>query len=118
MPLFKVLVSDIYDVIDDKDKEYFRVTREPRIGCTIEEARDRREEPLKIFQENLWPYNEFLKSSKFLSGDNPAYNDFILYGIFQWANGVSSLQILDKNDPLYIWRQSMDKLFANLKKQN
>lgn len=111
MPLFKVIAADIYKVLHDNDKEYFRKTREPRLNSTLEEARARREEPLKIFKENLWPYSEYLKSRSFYGGSNPAYNDFIIYSVFQWARGTSNVKLLDENDPIQIWINNMHELY-------
>ena len=114
MPLFRTLVSDIYDILDDDDQAYFRSTREPRIKCSIEEARTTTQPALELFQENLWPYNQCLKTQKYFSGDAPAYSDYILYGMFQWARLVSPKKIINSDNPLYQWCERMDLLFGGM----
>ena len=114
MPLFKTLVADIHDVLNEKDQIYFRKTREPRIGCTIEEARETHKSSLTIFQENLWPYNQYLKDALYLSGAQPAYNDYILYSTFLWARCTSATLLFNEDDPIASWIDRMDELFDGL----
>ncbi|MBT5187217.1 MAG: glutathione S-transferase family protein [Kordiimonadaceae bacterium] len=114
MPLFRVLVADIHDILDEDDQAYFCLTREPRIGCSIEEARNTYRPALELFQENLWPYIQCLKTQKFFSGEAPAYSDYILYGMFQWSRIVSTKNIINQDDLLFEWRTRMDQLYDGL----
>lgn len=113
-PLFPALVNGVFEVIDEKDRDYFRSTREKKLGKSLEEAAEHQQEALVNFQKQLWPYDLALKSQPFFSGDQPAYTDYILYGIFQWARGVSPLKLLEEGQPLYDWRSRMDDLFDGL----
>ena len=114
LPLFRAIVADIFEVIDEKDQDYFRQSRESRLGQTLEEMRARKPENLNIFRTNLWPYNATLKEYAFLAGDKPAYVDYILYGIFQWARYCSPDPLLEEESPLYSWLERMDELFDGL----
>ncbi len=114
MPLFRTIVADIFKVIDDQDKEYFRATREPRIKCTIEQAGEDLEESLMIFKGNLWPYSQFFKSDDYIGGDNPVYQDYALYGMFLWARATSSKKIVDDEDPIANWIMRMDQCFGGI----
>ncbi|MCF8473319.1 MAG: glutathione S-transferase family protein [Emcibacter sp.] len=116
VPLFQTLIYDIYEGLDEKDQDYFRTSREARLGKSLEEAHEHQAESLINFQKQLWPYNTTLKSQDFLSGENPAYVDYILYGLFQWSKGVSKIQLLSEKDPLYQWRARMDDLYDGLGK--
>ena len=116
MPLFQMLAYDIFEGLDDKDRAYFRETREARLGKSLEEAHAHQDQSLKIFQKQLWPYNTLLKSQAFFHGSQPAYTDYIMYGLFQWAKGVSALTIISPDEPLYDWRAKMDDLFGGLGK--
>ncbi len=116
VPFFKAVVADIYELLDDKDQQYFRASREPRLGCTLGETIDARPETLKIIKENLWPYNQCLKDQHYFGGDHPAYSDYILYGTFQWVRATSKIQFLEEDETLYKWRQNMDELFGGLGK--
>ncbi len=114
VPLFQSLVYDIFEGLDEKDRDYFRKSREARLGKSLEEAHENQDKSLTTFQKQLWPYNATLKTQAFLSGANPAYVDYIMYGLFQWAKGVSPLVLLTADDPLYDWRQRMDQLYNGL----
>lgn len=114
MPLFRTLVADIYSVIDDCDKEYFRETREPRIGCTIEEAAKDFEGSLKTFQTNLLPYSDYLSNADFLCGEQAAYSDYVLYGVFLWARATSDKNLIADEDTINAWLKRMDGLYDGL----
>lgn len=114
IPLFQTLVYDIFETIDEKDRDYFRNSREPMLGKSLEDARDNQAQSLANFQKQLWPYNTTLKTQDFFHGDSPAYVDYIMYGLFQWAKGVSSVQTLEQDTHLYNWRARMDELFDGL----
>ena len=116
VPLFKALVSDIYEIIDDQDREYFRASREPRIGQTLEEAAADQDKAVAAVIKQLWPYNTTLKTQNFFDGDSPAYIDYMIYGLFQWSRGVSTVQIVADDSPLFAWRARMDDLFDGLGK--
>ncbi|NOZ42864.1 MAG: glutathione S-transferase family protein [Alphaproteobacteria bacterium] len=116
IPLFQALAYDIFTCLDDRDREYFRRSREARLGKSLEAAHDRQSENLAIFHKQLWPCNSILKAQDFLSGDHPAYVDYILYGLFQWARGVSSVTLVNADEPLYHWVRRMDNLFGGLGK--
>lgn len=114
MPLFRSIVADIYQVLDEPDKDYFRKSREQRIGCTIEEAGEDFDKAFKIFKGNLWPYSEYLKKSDYFSHNGPGYHDYILYGMFLWARATSPKELLSKSDPLSQWIARMDQLYDGL----
>lgn len=116
VPLFQALVSDIYEVIDDGDKEYFRASREPRLGKTLEQAAADQDKAVAAFIKQIWPYNATLKTQDFFDGASPAYTDYMMYGLFQWARGVSTLKLVAEDSPLFSWRARMDGLFDGLGK--
>lgn len=111
LPIFKMLVADIYDLVDPDDKKYFRETREPRLGMTIEETRDHRDKVLGLLHKNLRPLELTLAKQSFLSGDTPAYADYAIFGAFQWARQVSTFEIVPTDSPITAWRDRMLDLF-------
>lgn len=108
-PLFRTIVSDIYLVIHDMDKDYFRNSREARIGCTLEEAAKDYGQSLSIFKANLVPYSQFFKREQYIGGASPSYQDYALYAMFLWARATSDKKLLEDNDPLTAWIVRMDK---------
>ena len=117
VPLFRTIVMDIYDVLDESDKEYFRATREPRIGCTLEEAALDFEASLSTFKAALWPFQQYFKTARFIGGDVPTYQDYALYSAFLWARATSPKTLVGDDDPLAKWIARMDGLFDGLGKQ-
>ena len=53
--LLKFTLMDIHDSLTEKDKKYFRESREKRFGKTLEEVVKGREERLPDFQKILTP---------------------------------------------------------------
>lgn len=116
IPLFQALAYDIFTGLDARDQAYFRTSRELRLGKSLEDAHKHQPENLARFKKQLWPYDNTLKSQDFMGGDQATYVDYILYGLFQWAKGVSPARLLDEDDLLYGWRGRMDELFGGLGK--
>ena len=40
----------------------------------------------------------------FLSGSQPAYGDYIVFGAFAWSRAISDFELIAKDDPVYAWR--------------
>ena len=53
---------------------------------------------MAAFRAALEPARRVLKEQKFLSGDAPAYPDYILLGAFLWPRTISPLELLEKDD--------------------
>lgn len=111
MPTFMMIVADIFDALDGPSQVYFRETREPRIGCTIESTREGRDDRRKAFQATLSPIETILMSNDFLSGEAPAFADYCLMGCVMFAHIVSDFDPYEGNAPLTAWRARMFDLF-------
>jgi glutathione S-transferase len=55
-----------------------------------------------------------MRAQPFLSGTNPAYADYILFSLFQWARIVSPFEVLEPKDALAARRERMLDLFGGL----
>lgn len=112
MPVARMVVLDIYNCAAEKDKAYFRESREKRFGMTLEAAVADREDTRADFAKVLMPLRNLVKENEFISGLSPSYSDYVVFGHFQWARCVSSFDILAADDaPLIAWRQRMLDLF-------
>jgi glutathione S-transferase len=109
--IFPLVASDIFAILAPKDRAYFRETREKRLGCTLEEARDRREALLPGLQAALAPLRAVVRDQAFLGGEEPSYADYAVFGAFQWARCVSNFALLPAADPVGTWRETMLDLF-------
>lgn len=115
--LFKVVVLDLFARIHDKDKAYFRESREKRFGMTLEQFAGDPRQALAGFRGVLEPVRPVLVQNRFLSGKGPGYADYILFGAFQWARAISPIRLLEPDDPLYKWRESLLDLFDGYARQ-
>jgi glutathione S-transferase len=115
--LMPFLALDIWRHVHDKDRDYFRKSREERFGRTLEQLVEGREARLHAFREALAPLRLALRSQAFLSGGTALYPDYAVFGAFQWARGISDFVLLAPDDPVAQWRGRMLDLFDGLGRQ-
>lgn len=112
--LLGFVLIDVFNSIDAGDRDYFRKSREARFGKTIEQICAGREERLEGFRKGLEPLRQTLASQPFLGGEAPLYADYIVFGSFQFARSTSPFVLLEKTDPINIWREKMLGLYDGL----
>jgi glutathione S-transferase len=109
--MLQVIAADIHERVDADDEDYFRQSMEKVLRMTLEESRARRDAALLQFGKVLAPMQEALKRQAFVAGTGPAYADYILFSVFQWARVMSPHELLGPEDPLCRWRERMLDLF-------
>lgn len=109
----RLILSDIFSVLHGKDKDYFRQSREQRFGMSLEAVTKDRDTRVEDFRKSLQPLRVSLARSPFLSGETPAWADYVAFGPFQWARSVSRFPLLKPDDPVFAWRGRMIQLFDN-----
>src|SRR5271169_341398 len=102
--LAPLIVSDIFGLLDDKDRTYFRETREKRFGTTLETVGANRDADVLAWRKLLQPLRAVLGAQPYLGGATPAYADYAVFGCFQWARCVSPFRLLLEDDPVWAWR--------------
>src|SRR5207302_9577742 len=112
--LIQLVLMDIYKHIGPEDQAYFRKSREERFHTTLEEVVKNREARLPAFHASLDPLRRTVERQNFVSGKEPAYSDYILFGAFQWARAVSDFEVLAADDPIRAWRGRMRDLYDGL----
>jgi glutathione S-transferase len=111
----RLVVRDILDAIDPKDRDYFRTSREQRFGMTLEDVQaDGRTNRLAAFRDSLTPARLVLRAQPWLGGAAPSYADYILFGTLQWPRCVSRFEILAADDPVAAWQARALDLFDGL----
>ena len=113
-PIFLTVVADIPKILTDEDAAYFRETREARIGSTLESTIKRRPRNLERLAKQLAPFERTIDEQPYICGEGPAYGDYALFGLFQWARLVSPVEVLPEQSKLNDWRQRMMDLFGGL----
>lgn len=112
MPIFPMIVTDIYDALDAANQEYFKATREPRLGGRkIEDMRGGREGLRSAFKANLGPLEAILRTMPYLSGSAPAFVDYCVMGSLMWPHIVSNFDPIEESAELKGWRERMFDLF-------
>lgn len=111
----RLVVGDIVEVIDPKDRDYFRATREQRFDATLEAVQaDGRANRVAAFRESLTPARLALRAQPWLGGAAPSYADHILFGTLQWPRCVSRFEMLAADDPVLAWQQRALDLYDGL----
>jgi glutathione S-transferase len=112
--LLRLLVLDIWRHVHDKDRDYFRKSREERLGAPLETVAADREARLPALRDTLAPLRLTLRAQPFLGGEQPLYADYIVFGAFQWARGISDFKLVAADDPIAEWRGRMLALHDGL----
>jgi glutathione S-transferase len=112
--IFPFIALDIFDRIAVEDRDYFRASREKRVGMTLEALVADREAKLSAFRANLTPLRRTLTAQPFFGGDESLYADYAVFGPFQWARCISPFELLEKDDPVRQWRDRLLDRFGGL----
>ena len=106
--LFPLVVADIYTRARPEDRNYFRETREKRLGMKLEDAqRAARETRVPAYRGTLEPARRLLAEQPFVAGKTPGYPDYALMGTMMWVRVICPLQFLDAGDPVLAWQERM-----------
>jgi glutathione S-transferase len=112
--MFPFIAADIEALLRPQDRDYFRKSREARLGRTLEAAAADRDVKVAGFRKGLDPMRLTLRSQAFLGGAAPNYADYIAFGGFQWARAVSPFVLLAGDDPIHAWRERLLDAFDGL----
>jgi len=110
----RLVLVDIFAHLHEKDRAYFRESREKRFGMTLDEASADRDTRVVAFRQSLEPMRVVLRAQPFLGGGAPTYADYIVFGCFQWARCISAFRLLTPDDPVHVWRERLLDTFDGL----
>lgn len=112
--MIRLIVSDIAGIVHEKDRTYFRESREKRFAMPLDQVTAGREDRVEAFRDTLLPLRHTLSVQPYLAGEAPAYTDYIVFGSFQWARCVSAFELLAPDDVVTAWRERMLDRFDGL----
>ena len=112
--LAPLLMADVVAGVDDGDARHLREQIERVFGKSLENLAAGREQGIPAYRKLLDPVRATLRAQPFLSGNNPAYADYILFSQLQWARIVSDCEVLEPADALAAWRERMLDLYDGL----
>jgi glutathione S-transferase len=110
----RFIVRDLIDMIDPKDRDYFRSSREARFGKTLEAVQQGREDRLAAFRDSLLPIRLVLRRQEWLGGAAPSYADHIVAGTLMWPRCASRFELLAADDPVAQWQGRVLDLYGGL----
>ncbi|HEY4042069.1 MAG TPA: glutathione S-transferase family protein [Rhodopila sp.] len=110
----RFILRDLLDIVDPKDRDYFRSAREARFGNTLEAVQTGREERLAGFRDSLVPVRLVLRRQNWLGGAAPSYADHIVAGTLMWPRCASRFALLEDNDTVSQWLGRVLDLYGGL----
>ncbi|SEQ06194.1 Glutathione S-transferase [Faunimonas pinastri] len=110
----KMIVSDIHAALDENDRAYFRQSREARLGRSLEEAQLGVAACRGDLKKALEPARRALSDSEWLSGAEPRFPDYILFGSLMWIHTISRDPLFAPDDPVGHWFERAARLYPEL----
>lgn len=101
--IFGALLLDIHAMLEPADQDYFRKSREARLGKSLEEVVSASPDKVSGLANRLDPLRLMLKRQPFIGGQQPLFVDYIVFGTFQWARICSPTRLLQPDDPVAAW---------------
>lgn len=112
--LVRLVLRDVWTCLDPRDRDYFRRSREQRLGMTLEQVQEGREERVDAFRALLAPMRTVLRVQPFLGGEEPSYADHIVAGTLQWPRCTSRFEVLAPDDAVAGWLERVLGLYGGL----
>jgi len=112
-----MLMRDVLDIVDEDDAAHMRTSMEKAFRKNLEEMAAQRDNDVIEFRRMLDPIRATFRGQPYLCGTEPAYADYILFSVFQWARLVSPFELLKADDLIAAWRERMLDLFGGMARQ-
>ena len=116
-----LVVMPIYDLItaDDDDRDYFRQSREERLGISLEAYADKAPESVVVLNKELDELRERLSGQPYLNGQASSYADICVLSMFLWMACSSPVELVDigfthKDDLVYEWYLRMLQRYSDV----
>ena len=110
----RAIIVDLFGVLHEKDKAYFRESREKRFGTTLEEFGRDPDGAITELRAALAPLRATVTESPFLGGDAASFADHLVFGAFQWARVSSPRALLAEDDPVRAWMDRLLDLYGGV----
>ena len=104
-------IGDFLSALHEKDKAYFRQTREKRFGMPIEQYMQTRDQARDGFRSALEPLRAMLAEQPYVAGNTAGYADHIIFGALQWMRCGSPYMSLQQDDAVFDYRERLLDLY-------
>lgn len=108
--LFPVVVYDIFEKIEPGDRDYFRQSRESRLGAKLEDIAAKRAEFRPQLKKVLADLNATIAGQDYFFGVF-SYADICLFGTFTWVTRTSDEPLFTNAPGLQAWWERMNEQF-------
>ena len=108
--LFKIIAHEIPNVLEGDDIDYYIKTREKRINGPITKFVPIISSLIEDFRKSIDPIRKIIINNGFISGNKPGIEDYIFFGNLKWVDVCSSCNLLDHEDPVYMWYKKLLKI--------
>ena len=98
-----ISVFAVYEIIHDKDKAYFRDSRETMLKEKLEEISKDPEAERKALAVALRPADVMLAKQRFFGGNSPSYADYVVFGTLMWPYQVCPASPLETGTNVDAW---------------
>ena len=112
--LLRLVIPTLIASLHPDDRQYWRTTREKRIGSPLEKITLPPKQALEGISKTLSPVRKLLKSEPYLGGENPLFSDYMVFGALQWARLTTPHEILPKTDPVHAWFNRLLDMFGGM----
>lgn len=104
---FPLLLGHLFDRLAEKDKGYFRTSREQRFGKTLEQLTVTPAVGVAGLARVLAPAEAALAVAPFLDGDKPGFADYALAGSLMWVWITAPVVPLSRDSAVGRWFETM-----------
>ncbi|MGI9525434.1 MAG: glutathione S-transferase N-terminal domain-containing protein [Hyphomicrobiaceae bacterium] len=109
-----IAVHPVFKIIHEKDKSYFRSSREAMMGTTLEETSTDPIAEKHNLATALQPAEKMLANHSYFGGGSPDYADYVLFGTLMWPYQVTGDAPIDPNSHVGAWFESLLHQFSGL----
>ena len=110
----RLIAADFIYCLAEEDRAYYRRSREAQFGCTLEAYCADRERWLGEFAATIAPLEHTLSEQAYVAGAEPAYADYVLFSMFQYARLGCPHELLSAGSSVRRWRDALVARFDHL----
>lgn len=110
----RIILVDLHGMLHDKDKEYFKESREKRFGMALDSLCADRPGQIAALVTALTPLRQMLKVQPYIGGKSANYADYIAFAALQWARTSAPVEVLESDDPVHAWRERLLDMYDGL----
>ena len=105
----KALLYDIFESVADEDKEYFRASREKKIGKTLEEIKPLKDATIEAMLTAYANLEGYAAENDFWGGDKPNYADITILSHLQLPAQIGGIKVLEALPNIKNWTEKCAK---------